>query len=143
MNRQLRDEARGQAAARQARAAGADVVTASIAQINATFGRAFDANHLKLACESIIRMGADHPEVRARFAGRARASAASTLADAIAVVDLWRAAELQRPKPSRLSLQALAELRLLLRLMRHRGLAWAFPLVMSAVLGADEMRRAS
>jgi hypothetical protein len=133
--RRLRDEHRGQLAARQARDAGAGAVDAAIARINATFGPAWDANYLKLSCESIIRMGADHPAVRARYTGRAEASGAGTLAEAIAVVEVWRAAELRRPKPSRLSLQVLAELRLLLRLMRRRGLAWAFPLVMSALLG--------
>lgn len=134
MNRPLRDQHRGQSAARQARAAGADAITAALAQIDATFGPAWDANFLKRSVDDVIRMGADHPEVRARYAGRAIASGARTLAEAIDAVELWRAAEMRRPKPSRLSLQVLAELRLILRLMRWRALAWAYPLVVSALL---------
>lgn len=134
MNRTLRDEARGQAAAKAARSAGASAVTAAIAQINATFGPAWVVNRRKLAVDQVIRMGAAHPEVQARYAGRARASGARTLTDALADVEIWRAAELQRPQPSRLSLQVLDELRLILRLLRFRGLAWTYPIVASVVI---------
>ncbi|MDB5612110.1 MAG: hypothetical protein JWP25_9010 [Bradyrhizobium sp.] len=97
MNRTIRDEARGRAAYAKARSAGASAVTAALAQISATFGPAWVANRRKLAVEQIIRMGAADPEVQARYGARVRASGASTLADALADAELWRAAELRRP----------------------------------------------
>lgn len=135
MNRAHRDQHRGELAARQARASGADAMTAAIAQIEAAFSPAIHINQTKLAVEHVIALGCDHPEVRARYGARARAGNARTLDDAIAVVECWRLAEQRRPGRSPLSLAVMAELALILRLMRMRGLAWTFPMVMARVMG--------
>jgi hypothetical protein len=49
----------------------ASALTAALAQIAAAFDAAAAINDFKIRVERLIRLGPDHPAVRARFAARA------------------------------------------------------------------------
>ena len=82
-------------------------------------------NAFKLRVERLIRLGPQHPAVRARFGGRAELLFGRSLDAAIAAVERWWRDERKAFAiasalgcGSRLSLEILRELRLILRLLR-------------------------
>ena len=91
---------------------------------------------------SIIRLGPDHPAVRARFEARAAMLRGRSLDAAIVTVERWRRDE-QRAfaiasafgRGSRLSLEVLDELRLLLRWLRFKRLHADYATALAALSG--------
>jgi hypothetical protein len=113
---------------------------AALAQIDAAFGEAATVNALKLRVERWLELGPRHPAVRARFGGRAQALRGRSLDAAIALVErCWRderrafAIASAFGRGSRLSLEVLRELRLILRLMRRQSRHAEFPAIVAAL----------
>jgi len=123
-------------------AAGNAAMDRALAQIEAAFGEAAAANDFKLRVERLCRLGPHHPTLRARFGARAQMLAGCNLAIATAKAERWwreerRAFQIASALGygSRLSLEVLRELRLLLRLMRFKRLNAEFDTIISAWRG--------
>jgi hypothetical protein len=129
-----RDRERARRAAEAARLATSGgtarpALAAALAAIEAAFSQAAVVNDLKIAVERHIRRGPEHAAVRARFAARAALLHDRSLDAAIVTIERWRRDE-QRVfaianafgRGSRLPLQVLDELRLLLRWLRFKRL---------------------
>jgi hypothetical protein len=128
-----RDVERARAAAIAARAADSSAMDRALAQIGAAFGDAAAVNDFKLRVERLLRFGPGHPAVRARFGARVDALSGRSLDAAIAAVERqWRNERRAFQIGSafgygnRLSLEILRELRLVLRLMRCKGMTSEF-----------------
>ena len=113
---------------------------AALIQIDAAFGEAAIVNALKLRVERFLQLGPRHPAVRARFGARAAMLTGRSLVTAIVLVErCWRderqafAIASAFGRGSRLSLDVLSELRLVLRLMRRQHLHAQFPAIVAAV----------
>ena len=99
-------------------------------------------NGFKIKIERIIRRGAEHPAVRARFVARAALLRTCDLDAAIVTIERWRRDE-QRAfaiasafgRGSGLSLQVLDELRLLLRWLRVKRLHADYATARAALSG--------
>jgi hypothetical protein len=138
--RERRDLERARRAAAAARQQGRPAMDVALAQIEATFDHAAIINALKLRAERTLRLGPQHPAVRARFSARAHLLPGRSLDQAIMLVErAWRderkafqiAAAFGRG--SRLSLDVLAELRLILRLLRAKRMQAEFPAIVAAL----------
>jgi HPt (histidine-containing phosphotransfer) domain-containing protein len=123
-----------------ASAAGASGMDAALARIGAAFDDAAAINQFKMRIEQALRLGPQHPAVRARFRARAAAAPDGTLDDAIAAIERWWREEKKAfPLASalgygnRLSLEVLRELRLILRLIRCKGMAGQFNALVAAL----------
>jgi hypothetical protein len=117
-----------------------NAVDAALAQIAAAFSRAAEINAFKLRVERWLRFGPQHPAVRARFRARAAAMQEWRLDAAIREVDRWWREERKALAlasalgyGSRLPLETLRELRLILRLMRRKRVAVEFGAIAAAV----------
>jgi hypothetical protein len=113
---------------------------AAVAEIRAAFGRAAAIKDFKLAVGRWLRLGPQHPAVRARFAARAAALPHWRLDAAIREAECWWREERKSfalasalGYGSRLPLATLRELRLILRLMRRKRLAAEFGAIAAAV----------
>jgi hypothetical protein len=102
-------------------------MTIALAEIGVAFDRAAAVNSFKLRVERLIRLGAEHPMVLARFGARAAPLPGHDLDAAIVTVDGWWREERKALQiaslfghGNRLSLETLRELRLILRLMRFK-----------------------
>ena len=142
--RRNRDFERGRRAAAQARRTGESAMDAALAQIGATFNHAAAVNNLKMRVEHFIRLGADHPAVRARYGRRAGMLRGYSIDGAIILVNRWHRDERKAfqiasalGRGTRLSLDVLAELRLALRLGRRKLSDQQFRIIVAGVLGAD------
>lgn len=133
-------EWRDQNRARRAAAASRSALDAALAEIGAAFGEAAKINAFKLRVERQLRLGPLHPAVRARFGGRAAVLRGRNLGAAIVLVErCWRderrafliASALGRGV--RLPIDVLAELRLILRLMRFKRMHAEFPAIVAAL----------
>jgi len=127
--RAQRDLERARRTAEAARSGSRPALAAALAQIGAAFDEAAAINRFKIKIERLIRLGSDHPAVRARFEARAAMLHGRDLDIAIITVDRWWRDERRAfaiasafGRGSRLSLQVLDELRLLLRWMRFKRL---------------------
>ncbi len=138
--RDQRDLQRARYAGAAARSAGRPALEAALIQIDAAFDQAAIVNALKLRVERALRLGPQHPTVRARYGARAAMLGGRGLDAAVTLVArAWRderkafqiAAALGRG--SRLSLDVLAELRLILRLMRRRRMHAQFAAIVAAL----------
>jgi hypothetical protein len=105
----------------------APAMDAALAQIGIAFDQAAAINGFKMRVERLIRLGPDHPAVRARFGARASMLAGRSLNGAIAMVERWWQDERKAfqiasafGRATRLSLEILSELRLILRLLRFK-----------------------
>ena len=115
-------------------------MAAALAQIGAAFDEAALINSFKIKVERLIRFGPDHPVVRARFEARAAMLRSRCLDAAIVTVERWRRDE-QRAfaiasafgRGSRLSLEILSELRLLLRWLRFKRLHAEYATALAAL----------
>jgi hypothetical protein len=122
--RALRDLARMRRAAAAARKP-SGAMAAALAQIEAAFGEAAAINDFKIRVERLIRLGPHHPAARARFGARAAMLSSRDLDAATLLVERWWRDERKAFQIAsafggapRLSLEALRELRLILRMMR-------------------------
>lgn len=104
-------------------------MAAALAQIGAAFDEAAIVNGFKIRVERLIRLGPDHPAVRARFEARAAMLRGRDLDAAIVAVECWWRDALRAfaiasafGRGSRLPLEVLSELRLLLRWLRFKRL---------------------
>jgi len=125
MRREERDQARGRRAA--ARAKGMSAMAIALAQIGAAFDDAAVVNDFKIRVDRQLRLGPHHPAIRARFGARAALLSRCSLDAAIATVEHWWREERKAFQianalvaGTRLPLEVLCELRLILRLMRLR-----------------------
>jgi hypothetical protein len=142
-----RDRARGERAAEQVRAAGGSAMAAALAALAATFSPALKHSLAKRRVAALIRQGAAHAEVRARYQRLAERYPVANLDTAIAIVERLHKAELDaratavrlwgRCSRPRLALMLLADLRLILRIVRRYAPEWYAGLV-AAVLDAEE-----
>jgi len=138
--RQQRDLERAHRAGAAARSAGRPALETALIQIGAAFDDAAVINALKLRVERTLRLGPQHPAVRARYSSRAAMLGGRGLDAAIVLVERsWRverkafqiAAALGRG--NRLSVDLLTELRLILRLMRRRRMGAQFAAIVAAL----------
>jgi len=143
--RASRDVKRARYAAMTARANGLSAMDAALAQIGAAFDEAAAINAFKLRIEQFLRLGPQHPMLRARFAARAALLQYRSLDGAIVLVERWWRDERKAfqiasvlGRGSRLSLDVLGELRLILRLMRRKRMQAEFGAIAAAL--CDETR---
>jgi hypothetical protein len=127
--RRQRDRQRLQRVASAIWAARGSALDAALAEIGAAFGEAAVVNDFKMRVERYTRLGAEHPALRARFGARAAMLYGRNLAAAKATVERWwrderKAFQLASALgcATRLPLDVLSELRLILRLMRMQGM---------------------
>jgi hypothetical protein len=118
----------------------ARAIEITLAEIAAAFNRAAEIDAFKLRVERWLRLGPQHPAVRARFRARAVALSDWTLVAAIQEVERWWREERKAfalasalGYGSRLPTETLRELRLILRLMRRKGIAREFEAIAAAV----------
>jgi hypothetical protein len=101
---------------------------------------------------SITRLGTGDPALRARYGARLELLRGYNIDTACRLVDAWYRDEqaLRRkflqipyvPQPSRLSLEVLRELRLILRCLRRYYPSWVLAPLLQLVLGRDAEERA-
>jgi hypothetical protein len=141
--RRERDRERARRAADTARSGPRPAMAAALAQIGAAFDDAAVINSFKIKVERLIRLGPDHPAVRARFEARAAMLRGRNLDAAIVIVERWWRDERRAfaiasafGRGSRLSLEVLGELRLILRWMRFKRLDAEYKAARAALCGA-------
>jgi hypothetical protein len=143
-----RDGARGDRAAERVREHGGSAMEAALAAIEATFSPALKHSLAKRRIAALIRQGAGHAEVRARYQRLAECYPLANLDTAIVIVERLRRAELDaratavrlwgRCSRPRLALMLLEDLRLILRMVRRYTPARYAGLV-AAVLDAEDV----
>ena len=123
--RQERDRERARRAGTAARALGQRALDVALTEIGAAFDQAAVVNDFKIRVERLIRRGPRHPALRARFGARATRLHGRNLDAAIATVERWWRDERKAFQiasalggGSRLSLEVLRDMRLVLRLIR-------------------------
>ncbi len=138
--REARESERIRMAAHAARTATGSALDIALAQIGTAFDEAAALNDFKLRVERLIRLGPQHPAVRARFGARAAMLSNRGLNAAIAAVERWWRDERKAFQIAsalgygdRLSLEVLGELRLALRLMRRKDMAAEFGAIVAAL----------
>jgi hypothetical protein len=138
--REERDRERARRAAAAARTKGQPALDVALTEIGAAFDQAAVINGFKIQIERLIRRGPHHPALRARFGARAALLHGRNLDTAIATVERWWRDERKAFQiasalggGSRLSLEVLRELRLILRLMRFKRLAAEFYEIVGAL----------
>ncbi len=127
-------------AAGRGKGASANAIETAVAEIDAAFSRAAEIGAFKLRVARWLRLSLQHPAVRARFCARAAALPEWQLDPAIREVERWWREERKTfalasalGYGSRLPLQTLRELRLILRWMRRKRLAVEFATIAAAV----------
>jgi hypothetical protein len=125
--REERDRERARRAAAVVRAKGQSALDVALTEIGAAFDQSAVINGFKIRVERLIRRGARHPTLRARFGARAAMLRGRSLDAAVATVDRWWRDERKAFQMAsalgggtRLSLEVLRDLRLVLRLMRFK-----------------------
>jgi hypothetical protein len=115
-------------------------IEAAVAAIHSAFDAAAEIKSFKLRVERWLRLGPQHPAVRARFRARAVALPQWRLDPAIREVErCWReerkafALANALGYGSRLPVETLRELRLILRLMRFKRMAAEFEAIAATV----------
>jgi hypothetical protein len=123
-----------------ARAGANSAMAAALAQIGAAFDETAAVNGFKLRVERLFRLGPQHATVRARFGPRAPLLAGRSPDAAIAAVERWWRDERKAFQiasalgyGNRLSLEVLRELRLILRIMRFKGMEAEFGAIVRAL----------
>jgi hypothetical protein len=121
----------------------------ALAQIGAAFDDAAVVNAFKIRVEHLIRLGPQHPAVRARFAARAALFAGRSLDAAVIIAERWWRDERKAFQIAsafgvapRLSLEVLRELRLILRWMRFKRMGAQFGAILEALCEAPMTRAA-
>jgi hypothetical protein len=131
--RQQRDLERARRSATAAQAQGQSAMDVALAQIGAMFGEASVTNLFKLKVERFLRLDPNDAEMQARFGPRVQLLRGRSLAGAVALVERWWRDERKAfqiasalGRGNRLSLEVLAELRLILRIMRFKRMETQF-----------------
>jgi len=121
----------------------APAMAAALMQIGTAFDEAAAINGFKMRVERLIRLGPDHPVVRARFGARAAMLAGRSLDGATALVERWWRDERKAfqiasafGRATRLSLEILGELRLILRLLRFKRLGAEYDSIIATMRDA-------
>lgn len=116
----------------------------ALAQIGAAFDEAAVINAFKIRVERLLRLGPHHPTVRARFGARAQLLLGRGLEAAAATVERWWRDERKAFQiasafgcASRLSLEILSELRLILRLMRWKRMQSEYEAILAGLWDAS------
>jgi len=137
-----RDAERIRRATATARTQARPAFSVALAQIEAAFDEAAAVNDFKLRVERLIGLGPRHPVMRARFAARAALVCGHNLDGAIILVERWWRDERKAfaiasafGRGSRLSLEILGELRLLLRLLRFKQAEAEYHAALAALCG--------
>lgn len=141
--REQRDRQRVLRAGALARAKAKSAMAVALAEIGAAFDEAAAINAFKLRVERLMRLSPHHPAVRARFGAHAVLLSGCDFDVAIDAVERrWR----QERKAfqiasalgcaTRLSLEVLRELRLILRLMRRKRMQAEYETALAAACGA-------
>ncbi len=140
--REARESERIRTAARSAQAATGAAFATALAEIGAAFDEAAAVFDFKLKVERILCRGPQHPAVQARFSARAAMLCGSSLDAAIARAERWWRDERKAFQiasalgyGNRLSLDALRELRLILRLLRYRHMHAEFAVILATLHG--------
>jgi hypothetical protein len=143
LSRRQRDIARIRRATEAAQAAAKPAMAVALAQISAAFDEAASVNAFKIRIERLIRLDPHHPALRARFGARARMLRGRDLGTAIAVVERWWREERKAFAiasalgcATRLSLEVLGELRLILRVMRWKRMQPDYESIVAALCEA-------
>jgi hypothetical protein len=117
-------------------------MTIALAQIGAAFGEAAIVDAFKLRVAHVIQRGPHDAAVRARFGARAALLRGRSLDAAIVTVERWWRAERKAFQiasalgcATRLSLEVLRELRLILRWMRIKKLEADYHTAVAALCG--------
>ncbi|HTC04849.1 MAG TPA: hypothetical protein VK749_15705 [Xanthobacteraceae bacterium] len=138
--REGRDRERARRAAAAARTKGQSALDVALAEIGAAFDQSAVINGFKIRVERLIRRGPHHPALRARFGARATRLSGRDLEAAVAIVERWWRDERKAFQiasalggGSRLSLEVLYELRLVLRLMRLKRMEAEYCEVIAAL----------
>jgi hypothetical protein len=138
--RHERDIARMRRAAEAARIGPKPAMAAALAQIGAAFDDAAIVNAFKIRVERLMRLGPQHGAVRARFGARAEMLSGRSLDAATVVVERWWRDERKAFQfasafgcGTRLSLEVLRELRLILRLMRFKRMQAEYESALAAL----------
>jgi hypothetical protein len=131
--RQERDLERARRSAIAAQAQGQSALSVTLAQIGAMFDEASVINMFKLRVERFLRLDPDDATLRARFGARAHLLRGRSLDGAVVLVERWWRDERKAfqiasalGRGNRLSLEVLAELRLILRIMRFKRMQTEF-----------------
>jgi hypothetical protein len=143
--REQRERRRVRRAVEAARDDGATAMAVALAHIGAAFDEAAVIHGFKLRVERIIALPPDHAAVRARYGARAAMLAGSNLDEAMVRVERWWRNESKAFQiasvfgcGTRLSLEVLSELRLILRLMRRKQMHAEFDAI--RVAAASSLR---
>jgi hypothetical protein len=138
--RQERDRERARRAAAVAKAKGQPALDVALSEIGTAFDQAAAVNDFKIRVERLIRRGPRHPALRARFGARAAMLHGRSLDAATATVERWWRDERKAFQiasalggGSRLSLEVVRELRLVLRWMRFKRMAAEYGGALSAL----------
>ena len=115
-------------------------MAAALAQIAAAFDEAAAINSFKIRVDRLLRLGPRHSALRARFGARAAMLSGRNLEAATATVERWWRAERKAfqiasafGRPTRLPLEVLGELRLMLRLLRFKRLGAEYAAALAAL----------
>jgi hypothetical protein len=142
--RQERDGERMRRALLTATAQAQPAFAVALVQIETAFDGAAAINEFKLRVERILRLGPQHPAIRARFAARATPLCGRGLDGATILVERWWRDERKAfaiasafGRGSRLSLDALSELRLILRLARFKRYLADYDAALAALRGGE------
>jgi hypothetical protein len=138
--RRQRDRDRIHHAGEMARARGASALDIAFAKIDAAFDQTAAINGFKIRIELLLQADRHHPALRARFGARAEMLAGRSLDASVAAVERWWRDEQKAfaiasalGGGTRLSLDVLRELRLILRLMRFKRMEAEFQAVVAAL----------
>jgi hypothetical protein len=138
--REHRERRRVRRATDAARGEGATAMAVALAHIGAAFDEAAVIHGFKLRVERTIALGPDHASAQARYAARAAMLAGSNLDEAMVRIERWWRNERKAFQiasvfgcGTRLSLEVLSELRLILRLMRRKQMHGEFERMREAV----------
>jgi hypothetical protein len=138
--RRAREAERIARAGATARANGQRAMAVALAEIGAAFDETAAINDFKLRVERLARLPPGHLTLRRRFGARAELLAGRDLNAAIVTVERWwrderKAFQIARAfgGGSRLSLEVLSELRLILRLMRRKQMTAEYHAVLSGL----------
>jgi hypothetical protein len=142
--RRGRDLARGRRMGEAVRAAGGGAMDAALANIDGAFNEAAVINGFKMRVERMLVLGADHPAVRAKYGKRADMLRHDDIDGAIIRVESWYRTERKAFQiasalggGNRLSVEVLAELRLILRLIRASARRADYPKILETVRGGN------
>jgi hypothetical protein len=137
--REARDRERIRRAAAALGAVHGSALDVALAEIGAAFDDAAVINGFKIRVERLLSLRPDHPALRARFGARAAMLSGRSLDAAVATVERWWHDERKAfaiasalGGGTRLSLEVLRELRLILRLMRFKRMAADFVSLVAA-----------